>query len=116
MLKLTRSINSWNTPEFRDVLKDEIEQLDAEKLPLQQGLANSSYVGETPFRMMIIGVSDDSTAVRVHAGIFYAGIIAGCNCSDDPTPVDEQPEYCGEVEVVISKTTSGSRSLWFVGA
>ncbi|MBA1446852.1 MAG: hypothetical protein M3H12_00580 [Chromatiales bacterium] len=108
MLKLTRSINSWNTPEFRDVLKDEIEQLDAEQLPLQQGLANSSYVGETPFRLMIIGVSDDSTAVRVHAGIFYAGIIAGCNCSDDPTPVDEQPEYC-EVEVVIDKTTSEAK-------
>ncbi|QYZ66970.1 MAG: hypothetical protein OI74_10820 [Gammaproteobacteria bacterium (ex Lamellibrachia satsuma)] len=108
MMKLSSSINSWNTPEFRDVLKDEIEQLDAEQLPLQQGLANSSYVGETPFRMMIIGVSDDSNAVRVHAGIFYAGIIAGCNCSDDPTPVDEQPEYC-EVEVVIDKTTAEAK-------
>jgi hypothetical protein len=30
----------------------------------------------------------------VKAGIFYTGVIAGCSCADDPTPVDELNEYC----------------------
>ena len=54
---------------------------------------------------MIILVADDEGFIHVKAGIFYSGIIAGCSCADDPTPVDEQNEYC-EVQFEINKKTA----------
>jgi hypothetical protein len=96
------------TPGFGDVLKQEIEQLDAGLLPLQQGLSLSSYVTERSFQPMILSVSETAGSIRVKAGIFYTGVIAGCSCADDPTPVGEQIEYC-DVQFVIDKTTAETR-------
>ncbi len=94
MSHMPESLRAWNTPAFKAVLKQEIEQLDAGCLPLQQGLSSSSYVTDRPFQAMIISVSEDAGLIRAKAGIFYTGIIAGCSCADDPTPIDEQTEYC----------------------
>ena len=46
-----------------------------------------------------------ANSILVKAGIFYTGIIAGCSCADDPTPLDEQNEYC-ELELNINKETA----------
>jgi len=105
MLRLPESLNARDTPGFRDVLKQEIEQLDAAALPLQQGLTRSSHVTDRPFQAMIIGVHEESGLIRVKAGIFYTGIIAGCSCADDPTPIDELNEYC-VVQLDIDRTTA----------
>ena len=43
---------------------------------------------------MLLSASEDAGLLRVKAGIFYTGIIAGCSCADDPTPIDELNEYC----------------------
>ena len=105
MIRLTRSLNAWGTPDFKDVLKKEIEQIDAGQLPLQQGLSTGSYVIDGKFNVMIIGVTEDAAIIRVKAGIFYSGIIAGCSCADDPTPVNEESEYC-VVQLDINKQTA----------
>lgn len=105
MIRLPKSVNAWGTSGFRETLKQEIEQLDAALLPLQQGLSVSSHVAERPFRAMILGVSEAAGLLHVKAGIFYTGVIAGCSCADDPTPVDEQNEYC-EVLLVIDRQTA----------
>jgi hypothetical protein len=54
---------------------------------------------------MIINVTEDEAAIHVTAGIFYKGIMAGCSCADDPTPVGENPEYC-EVRIDIDRVTA----------
>jgi len=105
MSRLPKSLHAWNTPAFRDVLKQEIEQLDAGVLPLQQGLSSSSYVTDRPYQAMIISVSEEAGLIRVKAGIFYTGIIAGCSCADDPTPIDEVNEYC-ELRLDIDRTSA----------
>lgn len=105
MVRLPNSLNAWGTPEFEEILKQEIEQIDAGHLPLQQGLSASSYVTDRPFQAMIIGVSEEAGLIRVKAGIFYTGVIAGCNCADDPSPVDEQNEYC-VVQLIIDRMTA----------
>ena len=92
--QLNKSLNAWNTPEFKDVLQQEIAQLDAGLLPLQQGLSISSHVTDRPVQAMILDLSEDADLIRIKAGIFYTGIIAGCSCADDPTPIAEQNEYC----------------------
>lgn len=107
MIQLHKSLNAWSTPEFETVLKQEIEQLDAACLPLQQGLSVSSHVTDRPFQVMIISVREDSGTIRVKAGIFYTGVIAGCSCADDPTPVDELNEYC-VVRLDIDRATANT--------
>ncbi|MBW8327617.1 MAG: hypothetical protein K0M48_00150 [Thiobacillus sp.] len=94
MIRLSKSLNAWGKPEFNAVLKQDIEQLDARHLPLQQGLTLSSHVTDRPFQAMIISASEEAGLIRAKVGIFYTGVIAGCSCADDPTPIDEQNEYC----------------------
>lgn len=105
MVRLQHSLNAWGTPGFPDVAKQEIMQLDANLLPLQQGLSRSSHVTDRPFEALILGSHEENGHIRVKAGIFYSGIIAGCSCADDPTPVDELTEYC-VLQFDIDRTTA----------
>ncbi|MDD5241068.1 MAG: hypothetical protein PHG47_04995 [Sulfuricella sp.] len=105
MIRLSKSLSTWGTPDFEDALKGEIARMDASQLPLQQGLTSSSYALDDKIRARIIAVSESGNFIHVKAGIFYSGIIAGCNCADDPTPVEEQSEYC-EVRLDIDKKTA----------
>jgi hypothetical protein len=107
LILLTKALNAWGTAEFSAILKQEIEQLTVAQLPLQQGLSSSSHALDDSLRAMIISVADEGGFIRAKAGIFYAGIIAGCSCADDPAPVTEQSEYC-EVRVDIDKATAGT--------
>jgi hypothetical protein len=105
MIRFTKAIEAWGTTDFADILKFEIEQLDSDQIPLQQGLSLTSYVADSQHRVMIICVSEGEGSIQVKTGIFYSGIIAGCSCADDPTPVNEQNEYC-EVQFEINKQTA----------
>lgn len=105
MLRLPLSLAAWNTPDFSAVLKQEIERRGAAALPLQRGLANTSYALDEPFSVMIIGVADTPTAIAARVGVFFSGLTAGCNCAGDPTPVEPQNEYC-ELRLRIDKATA----------
>ena len=105
---MQQSIDAWGSPEFRETLKQEIERLPGDQLPLQQGLSVSSYALTDQFSATILDVSDDAKFIHVKAGIFYSGIIAGCSCADDPTPVDEQTEYC-EILLDIRKADAQTK-------
>lgn len=105
MIRLPLSLKAWETAGFEDVFKQETGQLDAARLPLQQGLSVSSQVTDRPFQTMVIRADADAAALHVKAGIFYTGVIAGCSCADDPTPIDEQTEYC-VVRFDIDRTTA----------
>jgi hypothetical protein len=98
-------LNAWGTPDFEDTLKAEIEQLGAEQLPLQQGLSTSSYALDDKLNVRIISISEEANLICAKVGIFYSGITPGCNCADDPTPVEEQTEYC-VVQLELNKTTA----------
>ena len=105
MIQLTKILDAWGSPVFEAVLKAEIEQFRADQLPLQQGLSVTSHVADRPHKAIIIGVSDDADFIRVKTGIFYLGITPGCSCADDPTPIEEQTEYC-EVQIEINRMTA----------
>lgn len=79
--------------------------MDPALLPLQQGLSLSSYVGKSPVSAIILNTTEKTDSIQIKTGIFYTGIIAGCSCSDDPSPTDEQNEYC-EVQFTINKDTA----------
>jgi hypothetical protein len=105
VLQFTRARDAWGTPEFPATLKREIEALDPGLLPLQQGLSTTSYVTGARHTAMIIASREDGDRIHVRAGVFYAGIVAGCSCADDPTPIEEQHEYC-EILIEINKHTA----------
>jgi len=107
MIRLTKALQAWGTPEFAPVLKREIEALDSAHLPLQQGLSVSSVVVDTEPTAMILCVSDEERVIRANVGILYAGMVAGCSCADDPTPLSENPEYC-VVQIAIDKHTAAT--------
>jgi len=105
MFYLPLSLQAWNSEDFADVIKQEVCALDPALLPLQQGLRYSSYAISDRLSMSILNVTDDDEKISVKAGLFYNGIIAGCSCSDDPTPTDETTEYC-DVLFRINKATA----------
>jgi len=108
MLKLSKALKNKHSPDYKKILKNVIQNIDPNLLPLQQGLSLSSYVGKTPFSAVILKVSEDTNTVQIKAGIFYTGIISGCSCSDDPSPTDEQNEYC-DLLFTIDKLTAETR-------
>lgn len=105
MMRFEQAMRAWGTPEFEAVLKQELAQLEAGQLPLQQGLSSGNYVSDAPVTLVINRVTEMEKVIRVNAGVFYQGIIGGCSCTDDPTPASEINEYC-EVQLDIDRATA----------
>lgn len=106
MIRLSKALAAWGTPEFNTALKRELEQLPMDALPLQAGLSASSYVLEkNNITAMVIDAREQGERVRAKVGIFYSGILGGCACADDPTPVNENSEYC-VVQLDIDRATA----------
>lgn len=108
MIVLSDALKAWGSPEFSETFREELGSLDAEQLPLQQGLTQSSYVSDSSFSVVILNTAETTTEIQVKTGIFYAGVIAGSCCADDPTPLDEQTEYC-EIQFTINKITAATK-------
>ena len=113
MFQLSKSLHAIGETGFEALLKAEIEELDAGLLPLQQGLSVGGYALNDTFNVMIIKVVEDDKQLDVKAGIFYRGVIAGCSCADDPSPMDVTTEYC-EVLFEIDRLT-GEATVVLVG-
>lgn len=93
-IRLEASLKAWPSDNFQDIVKQEIEKLDVSMLPLQQGLSQGNYVTDEKFNVIVISVTSEENSIVVKTGIFYTSVIAGCNCADDPAPVDTLSEYC----------------------
>ena len=105
MIKLAEALEAWNTPGFEHALKEAIQKIGPERLPLQAGLSHSNHVSDSGISAVILNVTETANTLRVKTGIFYAGVNAGSCCADDPTPVCEQTEYC-ELQFDINKQTA----------
>ncbi len=105
---LTQTASAWGSETRDEVLRQELERLDPTSLPLQAGLSRGSHVTAEPFRIMIIDTTQTADRYIATVGVFYESVIAGCSCSDDPTPVDSEPEYCAlrlEIHPVTGETS-----------
>lgn len=105
MIKLSQTIQALNNSNFKTIAKQEIETINKQALPLQQGLSHSSYVSDEAFSVVILNHHETEQRLIIKTGIFYSGIIAGCSCADDPTPLDLQNEYC-EIQFSIDKIST----------
>jgi len=107
MITLKYSRKAWGSPEFNQRFKSEVESLRADQLPLQEALQYTSYVSNDPFSIMVLTTSEDTHLIRVKAGVLYSGIVAGCSCVDDPTPISTVAEHC-ELQFEIDKRSSAA--------
>lgn len=112
MIRLSNALAAWGTPGFRDVLKQEIESLDTSELPLVQAMRQGSVPLEGSIEASILSVSETAHSIAVRAAIFFKSLIAGCACADDPTPENENAEYC-EVDFDIDKSTAETTATLF---
>ncbi len=99
MFKLQNTLNALHNNasinnDISGTFKTEVAELDHRLLPLQQGLSLSSYVSHEKISAVVLNLSQTRLNHEIKASIFYTGIIAGCSCSDDPTPEDTQSEQC----------------------
>lgn len=108
MIRLPATAHAWETPEFAATFKGELSGLDRSVLPLQGALTHSSIVLDRALDVMIISATAQEDAIRIHAGVFFTGILAGCSCADDPTPVNENNEYC-EIRIDLDRRTGDAR-------
>ncbi len=107
MVLLTAATQAWGTEKFEHILKEELKNLGLSDLPLQQGLSSSSVALDDKLQVVVLSIEDDTDRILVTASLFYTGIIAGCSCADDPSPVEEQNEHC-EVAIEILKSTGAT--------
>lgn len=93
MLKLTQSLSSWNTEQFKQAFVSEVANLSLEQLPLQQAMRIGNSASKHNLNIMINRLYEDEDSLYIRSGIFFSSIISGCSCADDPTPVDYNTEY-----------------------
>lgn len=105
MTYFRKSLQAWGSSNFKQIVQQEILQLDEDSLPLQQGLQHSNYAKASNLETIILNVSDNIDFIFIKAGLFYQGAITGCHCADDPSSADDVNEYC-VVMIKINKKTA----------
>ncbi|MGB3918293.1 MAG: hypothetical protein WBL07_12735 [Thiothrix litoralis] len=107
VMVLNKALAAWGSEDFQSVFKQEVQALGTAALPLQAGMAHSSHVSGDAMTVMVLDVAETPSLLQVRTGIFYAGVIAGSCCADDPSPVCEQQEYC-ELRFDIDRVSAGT--------
>ena len=93
MLRFPRTAGA-DPAEIESVFKEELAATSPDALPLQQGMAHGSVADGGGLSAMVICTDGDSDQLRIHAGLFFASVVGGCACHNDPTPMAEEAEYC----------------------
>ena len=111
MFYLKQSLLAWQSDDFNAVFLKEIADLNPDFLPLQQGLRYSSYALSDNISSSILSVISENENILIKVGLFYTGVISGCNCADDPTPMDINNEYCDVLFYINKKTANATVTL-----
>ncbi len=107
-MKLTDSLDAWDSHDFARRFKAEVVALKSEDLSLQQQLCRGNVALNGVQEVMVLRRWEEDAWLHVKAGLFYRGIIAGSCCIDDPTPVEPHEEYC-ELEFLIDRRTGDAK-------
>jgi len=119
-LTLPRALAAWDrsagSPTFRKALTDELEALGSDHPAiqplLQASLSQTSAVSDSPLSVQLLSLREQEGQILAHLGVFYDGIIAGCSCADDPTPLDSITEHCELLLALRIATAEARLSLW----
>lgn len=104
MIHLPTAAAAWAGPDFKATLKQELEALPPGQLPLQQLLSQTSHALDEPITVIVLDTQASEATIHAKVGVFCLGLVPGCSCADDPTPVEPQQEY-GELWLAIDPLT-----------
>jgi hypothetical protein len=108
-MRLPESARAWGTPDFPATLKRELAE-HADELPLQQALTGTSAVADEAITVVFLDAQATEARIDAKVGVFFGGILAGCSCADDPTPVEAQTEYC-ELQLMIDRASGAAEAV-----
>lgn len=109
-IQLPKTLAAWPGDDFERTFRDELANLPYGALPLHQAMSLGSQVAERPPRVILLSSKRDAAALTIRAGIFFNSVLGGCSCADDPTPMDENNEYC-EMTLVIDPQDGDTRVI-----
>ena len=92
-MNFSRSLEFKDDAEFKSQIIEQLQQLTLEQLPLQQSLQLGNQALNDDTQFMIINIHRSPTHIDIDLGIFFTSVISGCNCADDPSPIDKLNEY-----------------------
>ncbi len=101
MPRLPNALRDWQTAAFAQTLKRDIEALPAGALPLREAASHGGHVDDSAVSATVIGYAADGGWIRARVGVFFAEIIVGCSCGEDPPSLSAY----GEFEVSIDRVT-----------
>jgi hypothetical protein len=104
MVILRKSLSSWGTDTFKQVLKDELKQLPEGELPLAKCSMRGGNIDFSSLEVSVLSVSDNDQSVQAKISVFFNEVSAGGSCGFDPTT---ESAY-GEMLVTINKESGES--------
>lgn len=101
-----KSVSAWGSETYLSELKTELESIPINDYPLQAVSQLTGYVDESAYEISILHSHANQSQIEHRIGLFYAELLSGCNCHDDPVAI---PAYC-EFQLTIQKV-DGQASL-----
>jgi len=105
---LEKSCQAWDSPAFEETFKREVQALDAQQLQLHRAMQHGNHPGTRAPSVILLGSRGDQRSIEIRAGVLFSSVIGGCNCADDPSPLDEINEYC-EMTFHIDRVSGETR-------
>ncbi len=105
MFFLAQSLAAFDSDYFDATFKLELSTQDAFARLLQQSMQFGSCALLDDVEIMINRVEADDAQIHIGTSVFYHSIIAGCNCADDPSPVETNREYV-EISITIDRVSA----------
>lgn len=102
MPKLIESLRAWNSDQFPNTLKHELENMEAGTLPLMMGVSQGGIPDDKTISVSLLKVKEHPTSIQADVSVFFTEILAGCSCGDEPMSMNG---YC-EMQVRVDKTTA----------
>lgn len=100
MIFLPQSLSTFGSDHFEQTFKQELVAQDEFARYLQQAMQFGSAAQLDDIEIMLNRVVSLDGDIELNIGVFYHSIIAGCNCADDPSPVEKNNEYA-EIQIRI---------------
>ena len=101
MTVLEKSLNSWGTDTFKQVLKEELTALPEGDLPLSKCSLRGGSIDHSSLSVSVLSVTDDAQSIQTKISVFFNEVSAGGSCGFDPTT---ESGY-GEMLVTIDKSS-----------
>lgn len=102
MPNFPNALQAWRSDLFNRALKDEIESMGTEALPLHKGTSQGGFVDDADVTATVFKSREDERFIFANVGIFFTEIIAGCSCGEEPESISA---YC-RLQIRIDKTSA----------